>query len=116
MFMAGVHFGYSRSSRHPKMKPYLFGLRNNVEIFDLDKTHAALEKAENFLAGLKKEGKKILIVATKPGMNQLAEQFGRELGMPYVSERWLGGTLTNFKVSQRPRRLLFEFTTKKDVG
>ena len=98
MFVAGVHFGYSRSSRHPKMKPYLFGLRNNVEIFDLEKTYACLEKAKKFLEDLAREGKKILIVATKPGMHQLAEEAGRELNMPYVCERWLGGTLTNFKM------------------
>ncbi len=98
MFMAGVHFGYSRSSCHPKMKPYLFGLRNNVEIFDLEKTNSSLKKACDFLENLGKEGKKILIVATKPGISRFIEEKAKEINMPYVSERWLGGILTNFKM------------------
>ncbi len=98
MLEAGVHFGYSRSSCHPKIKPFLFGVRNDIEIFDLEKTHIALHKAKKFLENLAKEGKKILIIGTKPGIRQLVEQASIELNMPYVSERWLGGTLTNFKV------------------
>ncbi len=97
MFIAGVHFGYSRSSLHPKMRPHLFGSRNNVEIFDLEKTKTSMEKAEKFLEELAKSGKKVLIVATKPGIRQLAEKTAREINMPYISERWLGGILTNFK-------------------
>ncbi len=116
MFMAGVHFVYSRSSRHPKMKPYLFGLRNNVEIFDLEKTYACLEKAKIFLENLAKEGKKILIVATKPGMHQLVEEAGRELNMPYVSERWLGGTLTNFKMIKGRIDYFMGLRQKKSAG
>ena len=116
MFMAGIHFGYSRSSRHPKMKPYLFGLRNNVEIFDLEKTYVCLEKAKKFLEDLAKEGKKILIVATKPGMHQLAEEAGRELNMPYVSERWLGGTLTNFKMIKGRIDYFIGLRQKKSAG
>jgi len=116
MFIAGIHFGYSRSSRHPKMKPYLFGLRNNVEIFDLEKTYACLEKAKKFLEELAKEGKKILIVATKPGMHQLVEEAGRELNMPYVSERWLGGTLTNFKMIKGRIDYFMSLRQKKSAG
>jgi len=116
MFMAGIHFGYSRSSRHPKMRPYLFGLRNNVEIFDLEKTYTCLEKAKIFLKDLAKEGKKILIVATKPGMHQLVEEVGRDLNMPYVSERWLGGTLTNFKMIKGRIDYFTGLRQKKSVG
>ncbi len=116
MFKAGVHFGYLRQSRHPKMKPYLFGVRNNVEIFDLEKTHACLASAENFLAVLAKEGKKILIVGAKPGIRQLVGQTGKELGMPYVVERWLGGTLTNFKVIKNRIDHFTDLRHKKEVG
>ena len=116
MFVAGTHFGYSRQSRHPKMKSYLFGLRNNVEIFDLEKTSACLEKAEKFLEELAKEGKKILLVATKPGMRQLIEGAGRELNMPYVCERWLGGILTNFKMIKGRVDYFMSLRQKKTTG
>ncbi len=116
MFVAGVHFGYSRSSRHPQMKKYLFGLRNNVEIFDLEKTYIALEKAKKFVEDLAKEGKKIMIVATKPGMHQLVESVGRDLNMPYVSERWLGGTMTNFKMIKSRIDYLIGLRQKKASG
>ncbi len=116
MFIVGAHFGYSRQSRHPKIKPYLFGLRNNVEIFDLEKTSVCLDKAENFLEELAKEGKKILIVATKPGMRQLVEKTGRELNVPYVSERWLGGILTNFKMIKERIDYFINLRQKKTTG
>ncbi len=116
MFVAGVHFGYSRQSRHPKMKPYLFGLRNNVEIFDLEKTRACLEKAEKFLESLAKEGKQVLIVGTKPGMRQLVEQSAADIGMPYVSERWLGGILTNFKIIRGRVDHFLDLRQKKASG
>ncbi len=97
MYKAGVHFGYSRSSCHPGMQPYLFGIRNNIEIFNLEKASACLEKAEEFLKETGKKGGKLLFVSTKPEAKEIAEEFASALTMPYVSERWLGGTLTNFK-------------------
>ncbi len=116
MFMAGAHFGYSRQSRHPKMKPYLFGLRNNIEIFDLEKTHQCLEKAKEFLKNLAKEEKKILLVSTKPGVRQMIEEAGKDLKMPYVSERWLGGTLTNFKAIKNRIDYFLNLKQKKESG
>ena len=116
MFKAGAHFGYSKQSRHPKMKPYLFGVRNNVEIFDLEKTYACLSEAENFLAALAKEEKKILIAGTKLGIRQLVEQMGKDLKLPYVSERWLGGTLTNFKAIKKRIEHFTDLRQKKATG
>lgn len=101
MYRAGIHFGYSRSSRHPKMKPFLYGLKNGVEIFDLEKTISCLKKAEEFLTDLGAKGKLILLVSTKPELKDVVEKAGRELGVPYVLERWLGGTLTNFNVIKK---------------
>lgn len=98
MFKAGIHFGYSRSSRHPKMKDFLFGLKNNIEIFDLEKTNEMMEKAKEFMASLGKEKKKFVLVGTKTEAKRIVEKFAKEIDMPYVIERWLGGTLTNFKV------------------
>jgi small subunit ribosomal protein S2 len=116
MFMVGVHFGYSRQSRHPKMKPYIFGVRNNVEIFDLEKTRGCLERAEKFLESLAKEGKKILVVSTKPGIRQLVEEVAKDLNMPYVSERWLGGILTNFKIIKNRLDYFVNLRKKKETG
>ncbi len=101
MYKAGVHFGYSRSSWNPGMQPYLFGVRNNVEIFNLEKVTACLEKAEEFLKEAGKKGGKLLFVATKPETKEIVEEFASGLGMPYVVERWLGGTLTNFKTIRK---------------
>ena len=97
MFKAGIHFGYSRSSRHPQMKDFLFGLKNNVEIFDLEKTNEMLEKAKEFMFALGKEKKQFALVGTKTETKGIVERFAKETNMPYVIERWLGGTLTNFK-------------------
>lgn len=116
MFLAGVHFGYSKKSRHPKMKPCLFGSRNNVEIFDLEKTRVQLKKAKKFIENLAKDGKKILIVSTKPGTRQIIEQAALEMEMPYVSERWLGGTLTNFKVIRSRIDYFIDLRRKKASG
>lgn len=96
MYRAGVHFGYSRSSLNPGMKPYIFALRNNVEIFDLEKVAEALGKAVQFLKELGIKRAPFLLVATKPEASDFVEKASKELGMPYVTGRWLGGTLTNF--------------------
>jgi small subunit ribosomal protein S2 len=116
MLAAGVHFGYSRQSRHPKMKLYLFGVRSSVEIFDLEKTRTCLEKAKEFLGILAKEDKKILLVSTKPGIRQLIEEAGKDLKMPYVSERWLGGILTNFKNIKERLDYFLDLRKKKETG
>lgn len=98
LFSAGGHIGYSRSRRHPKMQDFVFGTRNNVEIIDLEIVEKKIVEAEEFLKKLGKEGKNLLIVGTKPNAQKYVKEMGVALGMPYVSQRWLGGTLTNFKV------------------
>lgn len=101
MFKAGVHFGYSRSKRHPKMAQYLFGIRNNVEIFDLEEVRDKLNEALAFVRALGEEKKTILFVGTKPATRDIMEKTALELGMPYVKERWLGGTITNFSMIRK---------------
>lgn len=98
LFEAGAHIGYGKARRHPKMGDYIFGTRNNVEIFDLDKTLLKIQEAEGFLSALGKEGKIVLWVGTKPAAARHIELAGERLGAPYVAKRWLGGTITNFKV------------------
>ncbi len=97
MLKAGAHFGYSRSKRHPKMKPFIFSARNGTEIFDLEKTEKLLEAAREFVKDMAKEKKIVLFVGTKKESRDIIEQAAKELKMPYVTERWLGGIMTNFK-------------------
>jgi small subunit ribosomal protein S2 len=96
MAQAGVHFGHKSSRIHPKMGPYLFGIRGGVHIIDLEKTKEKLGEALEFAGGLVAEGKTLLLVGTKVQTKGIVKKIAQECGLPYVSERWLGGTFTNF--------------------
>lgn len=98
LFEAGGHIGYSRMRRHPKTRDFIFGMRNNIEIINLEISEKQIIYAADFLKKLGKEGKSLLIVGTKPNIKNLVKEMGTSLNMPYVADRWLGGTLTNFKV------------------
>src|SRR6185295_17305271 len=95
MQTAGLHFGHRVSRLHPKMKPFVSGVKNNVHIIDLEKTGKELEKALAFISKMASEGKTILFVGTKIQVKQLVKSNAELAGMPYVIERWLGGTFTN---------------------
>lgn len=97
MAKAGVNFGHTVSRLHPKMKPYVAGIKNNVHIIDLDKSVKDFERALAFISNLITDGKTILFVGTKPQVKELTKNTAVECQMPYVTERWLGGTLTNFE-------------------
>ena len=92
---AGVHFGHKTSRWHPKMAPYIHSKRQDAHIIDLTKTVEGLEKALAFLTATAAAGKPILFVATKKQTKDVVKQVAEELGQPYVTERWLGGMLTN---------------------
>lgn len=114
MSRAGVYFGYSKGRRHPKMTPFIFGIRNNVEIFDIVKVKEQLEKAADFMQLLGKEGKTVLFVGTKPPAKEIIRRTADSLRMPYVVERWLGGTLTNFKVIKKRTEDFLDLQQKKN--
>ena len=95
MFKAGAHFAFSRSRRHPSVAPYIFGVKNKVEIFDLEKTEDLLEKAKAFVASIAKEGKPLLFVGGKSEARAAVKGGALSINMPYVDGRWIGGTLTN---------------------
>lgn len=101
MFKAGVHFGYSRSRRHPKMEPYIFGLRHNTEVFDLLKVRVKLSEASAYIAELAKKNKTLLFVGTKPSIRDIVEEHAKKINSPYMSDRWIGGLLTNFSVIRK---------------
>jgi len=98
MLKAGMHFGHQTSKWHPKMAPFIFGERNRVHIIDLTKTQKCLEEAMGFVIKLISENKTILMVGTKTQVKNRLTEKAKELNLPYVNNRWLGGTLTNFKV------------------
>jgi small subunit ribosomal protein S2 len=93
---AGVHFGHKTERWHPKMAPYIHSKRNGTHIIDLTKTVANLEDALAFISKVASEDKQILLVGTKRQAREIIKTTAEEVGMPYVTERWLGGMLTNW--------------------
>ena len=124
---AGVHFGHPTRRWHPKMKPYVFTQRNGIHIIDLQKTLNRLEAAAAFVREVAMSGKKILFVGTKKQAQDAISTEAVRADQPWVNQRWLGGTLTNFRtiqsridflVRQEDRREKGEFTflPKKEAG
>lgn len=93
---AGVHFGHQTNKWNPKMKPYIFGARNNIYIIDLQQTVGLFQTAYNFVIDTASQGKEILFVGTKKQSQEAIKEEAMRCGMPYVNQRWLGGMLTNF--------------------
>lgn len=93
---AGVHFGHLKKKWNPKMLPYIFMEKKGIHIIDLNKTLVKLHESAAALKSIAKSGKKILFVATKKQAKNIVEDAARRVNMPYVTERWLGGMLTNF--------------------
>ncbi|MDD3180897.1 MAG: 30S ribosomal protein S2 [Opitutaceae bacterium] len=96
MLDAGVHLGHQTKRWNPRSKPYVFGHRQGITIIDLEKTHAALEKACAFLEELVARGEDVLLVGTKRQAQEIIREAATATNMPYVTTRWMGGTLTNF--------------------
>lgn len=93
---AGVHFGHLTRKWDPRMAPYIFMEKNGIHIIDLNKTVAALDEACNAMKGIVRSGRKIMFVATKKQAQEIVSEEARRLKMPYVTDRWQGGMLTNF--------------------
>ena len=93
---AGVHFGHLKKKWNPKMSPYIFMERKGIHIIDLNRSLECLEKAANAMKHIAKSGRKIMFVATKKQARQIVEDAARSVNMPFVTERWLGGMMTNF--------------------
>ncbi len=93
---AGVHFGHLTRKWDPRMAPYIFMEKNGIHILDLNKTLVCLEEASNAIKQIVRSGKKVMFVATKKQAKDLVAEEARRLNMPYITERWLGGMMTNF--------------------
>ncbi len=98
---AGVHFGHLTRKWDPRMAPYIFMERNGIHVIDLNKTLTSLDEASNALGQIVRTGRKILFVATKKQAKNIIAEEAQRLNMPYVTERWLGGMLTNFATIRR---------------
>ncbi|WP_258105237.1 30S ribosomal protein S2 [Marinoscillum sp. MHG1-6] len=93
---AGVHFGHLTRKWNPQMAPYIFMEKNGIHIIDLNKTLTAMEEAADALQAIVRSGRKVMFVATKKQAKEVVETAAKNLNMPFVTERWLGGMLTNF--------------------
>jgi small subunit ribosomal protein S2 len=116
LFRVGAHFAYSKSRRHPSASPFIFGSKARVEIFDLEKTGQALERAETFIQKLAQEGKQILFVSGKNEAKEAVEKGAEAIHMPYVAGRFIGGTLTNFPQIKKRIEKLEKLSGERERG
>jgi len=113
---AGVHFGHQTKRWNPKMKPYIFGSRSGIYIIDLEQTEEYLKAAGEFLEAIAAKGQHVLFIGTKKQARAILETEAKRCEMPYVVNRWLGGTLTNYQTIKRKIERLHELRTKRQEG
>jgi len=116
MFKSGVHYGYSKSRRHPSISNYIFGNKNGIDIINIEKTYDLLEKTLEEIKKLASSGKTILFIGTKPEARQQITETALALNMPYVAERWVGGSITNFSEIKKRIAKLLELRDQKEKG
>lgn len=116
MLQAGVHFGHKVSRWHPKMKPFIFSQRNQIHIIDLEVTKAQLESVLPEVKKMAADGKKILFVSTKPQAREIVKAAAKECGMPYLTDRWIGGMLTNFAEIRKLIRKYSSLVDQQEKG
>ena len=116
MLKGGVHFGHQSSRWHPKMRPYIYTVRNGVHIFDLKKTASHLQEACRFLEQVVADGGDVLFVGTKTQAQPLIEKYAKEAGMPYMQSRWIGGLLTNFGEVKKVIQHYLDLIQGRDSG
>jgi small subunit ribosomal protein S2 len=113
---AGVHFGHQTKRWNPKMKPFIFGERNGIYIVDLQKTHKLLHDALQFVQNLAAQGRSVMFVATKRQAQAAVREEAERCGMPFVTDRWLGGLLTNFVTIRKSLDRLRELESMSTDG
>lgn len=113
---AGVHFGHLKKKYNPAMAPYVFMQKNGIHIIDLNKTVAMLEDAAAAMKQIVKSGKKILFVSTKKQAKSIVESTAKELNMPYITQRWPGGLLTNFATIRKSIKKMQTIDKMKEDG
>ena len=113
---AGVHFGHLTRKWHPKMAPYIFMERNGIHIIDLHKTTAKMEEAGEALKKIAASGRKVMFVATKKQAKEIVAELSAKMGMPYITERWPGGMLTNFVTIRKAVKKMSSIDRMKTDG
>ncbi|BBM68161.1 30S ribosomal protein S2 [Rhodothermus marinus] len=116
LLKAGAHFGHLTSRWNPKMRPFIFMERNGIHIIDLVQTQQLLDRAAEAAARFARQGKKILFVGTKKQARDIVRKYAEACGQPYVVERWLGGTLTNFQTIRQSIRRMEELARMEEEG
>ncbi|MBU2228818.1 30S ribosomal protein S2 [Patescibacteria group bacterium] len=112
----GVHFGHQKSRRHPKMEPYIFTVRNGVNIINLEKTLEQLNLAREFVCDTVMKGGAVLFVGTKRQAKEIVKKHAKAVGMPFITERWLGGLFTNFSNVSKLQKRLNKLEEQKESG
>ena len=116
MLQSGVHFGHQISRWHPKMKPFIYGTRNNVHIVNLEKTAEQLTQSCDFMQKVVSTGGTILFLGTKNQVKPILEREAKRCGMPYISEHWIGGFLTNFPIVIKLAKKYKDLVRRKEAG
>lgn len=116
LFAVGAHFGFSKSRRHPTVSPYLFGTKHGTDIFDLEKTSALLEETKNVLFEAGKKGDVVLFVGTKTEIAHLVKTAAEKVEAPFVTNRWIGGMLTNAQEIKKRITRLKDLTEQGESG
>ena len=116
MFKAGAHYGYSKTRRHPSVSKYIYTTKNKGDIIDLEKTSELLDEATLFIKNLGAQNKIVLFVGTKPEAKVAVKNVAESLSMPYVTERWIGGTLSNFTEIKKRITELETYQKDKEKG
>ena len=113
---AGLHFGHRTSRTHPNMKPYISGSKSSIHIIDIEKTAEKLEEVLGIIRKTISEGKVLLLVGTKVQSKELVKSTAQECNIPYIYDRWLGGTFTNFETIKKRIEHYKDLKKKKDLG
>ena len=116
LFNAGAHYGYSKTRRHPSLSSYIYATKNKTDIIDIEKTKIMLDEAMEFIKSLGSQNKTVLFVGTKPEAKEVIKGMAESLNMPYVSERWIGGTLSNFTEIKKRINELEKYNKESTTG
>ncbi len=116
MLEAGIIYGHKKAKTNPKMKPHIFSTRNGIELIDLKAVISALDKAKDFLKEKTGQGATVCMVGTQPAAQKLIEDFAQKHNLPFMTQRWLGGILTNFKIINQRVNYYLGLKAKKEQG
>lgn len=116
LFKAGAHFGFSKSRRHPSVSPFIFGSKNRVDIFDLEKTAEMLAKVNEFVSSFASKNSSVLFIGGKPEAQNAIKEAAEKIDQPYVASRWIGGTLTNFSEISKRVETMKSLISQKEKG